>query len=461
LAYTLDTELNRETIHESISSIVGAGNILPAHEINAYSVDGKIPRVVAFPQDANALSNLLKFATKTGLSVIPRGSGTKMNLGGIPKTADIVLSLLKLNRLVEYEPDDLVVTVQAGLKLADLQRTLAQKRQHLPIDPPYGDETTVGGMVASNSSGPLRHRFGTCRDLVLGVRVVHPSGVSTKAGGKVVKNVAGYDVRKLHIGAFGTLGVITELTFKLSPLPESEKTFAASFDRLDRLADLTRQISRSDLVPSALEVLNNGAAMLVAEETNDLFNQADHVLVADFRDVQESVTRELSIIARFAESSGASKTNTLEGVAQESLWHAIRNLPGLFGARHQVFVSFKVNVPIAETLHAYDKLQHYAAEKGFTSVTSSHVEDGIIHLCLSPDKGTQPIVAKELPRLVAVARDMVFKMNGTLVVEKCPISTKEMIDVWGTTNNLNLMRAVKSLFDPEHVLNPGRYVGGI
>lgn len=442
--------------------VIGEENVASSSEAGAYAVDGKIPKVVAFPKNADNLSSLLAFTDKTGLSVIPRGNGTKMALGGIPKMLDVVLSLLNLNRIVEYEPADLVVTAEAGLRLAELQKTLLKNDQRLPVDPPYTDATTLGGLVSANSSGPMRYRFGSCRDLLLGVRVAAASGAIRRSGGKVVKNVAGYDLRKLYIGVLGTLGIITELTFKLYPLPESEKTFIASFKEIKNLADLASRVLGSQLLPYAIEALNPDAGRVVAQEAGVQLGETSYVVAVGFGDVEESVRRQLSTIETLAGSSGALDSIVLDGTRQESVWNAIRNLPRLMDRRERCQVAWKASVPISRAFEACDALERLAAGRGFACVASSHVGNGIAHFHLSAEPATQAAGVQDLAGVITEARDLTSQMSGTLIVERCPPGVKELVDVWGPTRtDFQLMRAMKSQFDPRGTLSPGRFVGGI
>jgi len=442
--------------------MVGEENIARSSEVPAYAVDGKIPKIVAFPKDTDSLSRLLGFANRTGLVVIPRGSGTKMDLGGIPRRADVVASLLNLNRIVEYEPADLVVTAEAGLRLAELQKTLTKNGQRLPLDPPYSDKTTIGGTVSSNSSGPMRYRFGSCRDLLLGVRVMSSSGAVMSSGGKVVKNVAGYDLRKMYIGALGSLGIITELTFKLSPLPETEKTFIASFKDIKSLADLAGRVLGSHLLPYAIEALNSGAARVAAEDAGVQLGEAPYIVAVGFGDVEESARKQLSAIEELARSSGASDSIVLDGVRQESVWNSVRNLADLMNRREPRPVACKASVPISRALEACDAFERLAARRGYVCVASSHVGNGLVHSYLSTERVTQAAGIEDLARVITEARDLTSQMGGTLVVERCPHEVKELIDVWGPTRtDLQLMRAIKSQFDPRGTLSPGRFVGGI
>jgi len=457
-----DTAHDDARIRRRVCELVGEENVAPSSEVNAYAVDGKVPKVVAFPNNADAVSSVLAFASKADLSVIPRGSGTKMALGGIPKKLDVALSLVNLNRIVEYEPADLVVTAEAGLRLAELQKTVAKNGQRLPLDPPYTDTATLGGTVSSNSSGPMRYRFGSWRDLLLGVRVALPSGAMMKSGGKVVKNVAGYDLKKLYIGALGTLGVVTELTFRLYPLPESEKTFIASFRDVKSAADLAGRILASELLPYAIEALNPGAARVVADESGVQLGEASYAVAVGFGDVDESVRKQLSTTEELARSSGALESVVLEGTGEESVWNAIRNLAGSLDRRDSRGVACKATVPISRALEACDALERLAARRGYVCVASSHVGNGIVNFYISAERARQGARVDDLASVITEARGLTSQLDGTLVVERCPPEIKALVDVWGPTRtDFELMRVIKSQFDPWGILSPGRFVGGL
>ena len=458
MASALDATYNERSILRSVEEAVGEDSIIPSSKVGDYAIDGKIPKIVVSPKDVESISKLLKYANETGLSVIPRSSGTKMDLGGIPKTLDVILSLQNLNRIIEYAPEDLIVTAQAGVKLADLQRTLAKNGQRLPLDPPYTDVATLGGIVSSNSSGPMRYRYGSCRDLLLGVRAATPSGAVIRSGGKVVKNVAGYDLRKLYIGSLGTLGVITELTFRLYPIPESEKTFIACVLDAKNAADLAGRVLNSELLPYAIEALNHEAARIVADEAGVQMGEVKLALALGFGDVDESVRRQVTTIEELARSSGASKSITIDETRHESTWTTIRNLPRYIAARVPKLLACKVSVPISKALETCDRLEHLATEGGHANITSSHVGNGIIHLYLSAETSD----AGALSTFISKARHLTSQTHGMLIVEKCPPDVKPSVDVWGPSQTgAQLMQAIKSQFDPRGILSPGRFVGDI
>ncbi|MDE3078068.1 MAG: FAD-binding oxidoreductase, partial [Chloroflexota bacterium] len=235
-------------------------HVVPEHELGLYAVDGIAPRVAAYPKTAEQVAAIVQVAAGQKWAVAPRGGGTLMELGGIPRAVDVVVCTTDMNQIVEYEPADLTCTVQAGMRLSDLQARLSEHCQFLALDPPLPERATIGGIVAANGSGPLRLRYGTCRDLLIGIRVVNPDGNITKGGGKVVKNVSGYDMCKLYTNSLGTIGIIVEATFKLWPLPALESTVVASYPTLEKAYATARQVHRSALPVRACELLTPAAS---------------------------------------------------------------------------------------------------------------------------------------------------------------------------------------------------------
>jgi len=243
--------ISTQSLHSTLASLVGAG-VRPAADTD--SVAGVRPQVVVEPANEEEVAAVLAFANTEGLHVLVRGGGTQLALGFPPTGGDILLSTARLNGIVEHVPHDLVVTAQAGLRLTELQATLAKSKQWLALDPTLPIEATIGGIVATNATGPRRLRYGGVRDQIIGVRVVLADGTIAKGGGKVVKNVAGYDLPKLFTGALGTLGVIVAATFRLYPLPVTSRTVQIITSTLAPLGDLAVRILGSTLVPTVIDI---------------------------------------------------------------------------------------------------------------------------------------------------------------------------------------------------------------
>src|SRR3989441_6741114 len=235
------------------------GEAITVDEQRRFSVDGVLPSTVIRPKDADEAARELYSCDEVPAAVGVWGGGTQMELGAPPRKYEVALSTERMTRLLEYEPADLTCRVEAGMRLSDLQAALHAQGQRLALDPPHPERATVGGMVAANTNGLTRGRYGTVRDWVIGIAVAYPSGKVARAGGKVVKNVAGYDLMKLHIGALGTLGVIAEVNFKVQTLPEASADMLAWFDTPAAALRCGHGLALGYLLPAAMAVLNREA----------------------------------------------------------------------------------------------------------------------------------------------------------------------------------------------------------
>lgn len=421
----------------ALADIVGAEHVRhDPDELARYAVDGIVPQAVVSPASPEEVSQVLALADGIGAGVIPRGRGTKMGLGAIPRRADLVLSLARLNRIVEHDALNLTVTAQAGVRLADLQERLARADQFLPLDPPYA-EATVGGVVAANASGPRRLGYGTARDLVLGLKAVLPDGTLIRAGGQVMKNVAGYDLVKLFIGSLGTLGLITEVTFRLFARPEADKTFLVSrLGELDEAVSLALRLLDLKLQPSALEVISP--------------EEGDYSVGVRVEGATEAVEWQIREMGRVCREGAGGGVEVLEGEGQSRWWR--------FGEESRIShpVVCKVSVVISEVGRAMGGAREEAREQGLPCALQAHVGSGIVYACLaeaSPERLAQTIEG---------LRVQAIRLGGHLVVESAPPSVKERVSVWGPPRaDWPVMAALKAQFDPYGILNPGRFVGGI
>ncbi|MDE0207896.1 MAG: FAD-binding oxidoreductase, partial [Candidatus Tectomicrobia bacterium] len=239
----------------ALQSVVDQKQILTDAAAAPYAVDDVAPGLVAFPEDEEQLSDVLRLAGEHDATVFPRGGGSHLPLGAAPERVDVVLSLERLRRQLAYEPGDMTTTVQAGMPLGELQDVLKAEGQFVALDPPATAATTIGGVIAVNASGPRRLLYGTARDVVLGLGVAGADGTRSKAGGRVVKNVTGYDLTKLYIGSLGTLAVVHELTFKVHPLPPGEETFGIACAGHEDIAPVLDALLRLPLRLNSLELL--------------------------------------------------------------------------------------------------------------------------------------------------------------------------------------------------------------
>lgn len=451
--------LSDSALIQRLSDLVGAEHVAAGPGASTYTVDGKTPRAVVSPGSPEQVAATLAFAAAEDLKVVPWGNGTKMALGGIPERVDLVVALSRLKRVVDHEPSDMTATFQAGIPLKEAQAVLGQKRQFIALDPPGADQATLGGILATNSSGPRRLRYGASRDLVIAIRVAHTDGKLTKAGAKVVKSVAGYDLNKLYIGSLGTLGIIVEATFRLYPLPTVEKTCLAPLGSLDAARGVVAKILDSPLVPSAMELLNAEACGRVAEQAGLPWQKGRCGLAVAIGSVRpEAVDAQVEAVRRLCREAGSPEAHVLEGRVHDAFWRATRDFA--FGdERHTILKASVLLTKVSEAARLGEEL---AARHNLGLGIVSEAGSGIVRYYLAGDGGPQRF-QDALAEVVKGLRAFAREAEGSLVVLRAPSELKSRVDVWGPVpgDALPLMQRTKAEFDPQRILNPGRFVGGI
>ncbi|MBI4641562.1 MAG: FAD-binding oxidoreductase, partial [Candidatus Tectomicrobia bacterium] len=446
---------DQDRIRTVLEGIVGPENLLASGEADSYRVDGQSPRFVLFPDAAEQISEIVRLASEENFAILPRGGGTKMHVGNKPKRADLIVSLSRLNQVLEHEPSDLTVTAEAGVILNDLQRLLQEHNQSLPLDPPFSSSATLGGIIATNSSGPKRLAYGTARDLVIGIRVVNADGKITKAGGKVVKNVTGYDLNKLYVGSFGTLGIFVTFTFKLRPLPQEARTFLALFPSWSSALELAQKILKVRLIPTALEIVNPSALESLSDLSGMKFQKNLFGVIVRFEEVKAAVEREISQTASLCQQLSPSASLLVEGKEQESLWEAIRTLPYSFQKDDERAAVCKTSLLPSKVGELFRLEEDF--KKGKTTLsTVAHYGNGIVYTTMIPEN------RHELPPLLSHWREEIEKLGGATVIEVISPLLKGEVNVWGNPrSDFPMMKRIKEALDPKGILNPGRFVGGI
>jgi len=424
-----------------------------------FSVDGMVPEGVVRPGTQDEVAKVLAACADANAAVIPWGGGAAMGLGNPPRRADVAMRLDRLDRIVEFDAANLCVTVEAGVTLAALRTTLAQKREMLPLDPPAENKVTVGGLVAANLSGPSRLLYGTARDWVLGMRVALPGGERIHCGGKVIKNVSGYDMSKLFIGSLGTLGIITEVTFKLLPLPATRAAVVGLFPDLARATDVVRRALESVLLPEALDCLDADAMALVAPRLG-LETPAGAcglaVAVAGSRETVERQVRDFS--ALFRDAGG--RAMPLPDGRSVLAWDAIRNIFGLLPVPPAGRVLCKIAVPIGRTGDLFASAGALARRHELPVTVTAHAGSGVVWACylLGPKAPPDEALADALEGLRREAEEA----EGSLVLHDAPVPLKARVDAWGKPHDgFGVMKRLKAEFDPRGLCNPGRFLGGL
>lgn len=431
--------VSQQSLLSSIESLL-PGRVRATVETD--NVMGVHPQVVVEPEHEDEVAALLTYANKEGLKVLVRGGGTQLHTGFPPTKGDIVLSTARLNKLVEHAPQDLTVTVQAGMTLVSLQNALAEARQWLALDPMLAPEATMGGIIATNSSGPRRLRYGGVRDQIIGVRVVLADGTIAKGGGKVVKNVAGYDLPKLFTGSLGTLGVIVEATFRLYPLPITSRTVAITSSNLPALCNLAVQVIGSTLVPTIVDIFGSS-------DKSDSYTMA-----VRFETGKEAAEAQCTTLIDMARRVNVSQqVRTLQDEDESQFWSGM-NKQVRVGNVSDAVLMVKTSVLPTEVSHWLSQLQRVAQQFHLTTHWRGHAGHGLIFAQLEGDDAS-------LTKAVDELRQSAMSKRGSLVVVDAPVALSQQLDVWGPSPAIEVMRRIKARFDPNGTLNPGRFIGRI
>ncbi|HLG14414.1 MAG TPA: FAD-binding oxidoreductase [Blastocatellia bacterium] len=417
-----------------LEHIVGRAGV---SEGRGVTVDGPRPMIFVRPSAAEEAASCLAVCSEVNAAVIPAGLMTWLGGGNRVRRADVVLSTERMNRIIEYSPPDLTATVQAGVTLEALNAVARRERQWLPLDAPGGGRVTLGALAACASSGPLRLMFGTPRDYVIGLRLAHADGSESRAGGKVVKNVAGYDMCKLYVGSFGTLAVLTELTFKLRPLPECSATVAVTSKEVGALLALSAGVQASELQPASLFITN-----VVAEEAPQT-KATDHVLLVRFAEEEAAVKHQVAGLIRLM--GNECDARTLSESEAEQIWDRVANIDRLAAT------AVRMSAPLSSVARLYDD----AGTRVAGCVAAADLGTGIVRIAFEADSKTAIDTIRSLRVKATAAASHLF-------IERCEAAVRSATDAWGDVGaTAGIMQAIKTRFDPRGLLNPGRFVAGI
>lgn len=425
-------------VARSITSIVGPDHVTESPELK---IDGLTPTLLARPACAEEAAACLKVCSQHDAAVVPAGRMGWLECGNPLKRADFVLSLDRMRRVIDYSPADLTATVEAGLALPDFNELTMRERQWLPLDPPGFKSASLGAVAACNSSGALRLGFGTPRDYVIGLKLAHADGSESKSGGRVVKNVAGYDLNKLYVGNYGTLAVITELTFKLRPLPERSSTLMITSRNRGPLFLLAKQVLASELQPASVFLTRRLSPAGV--------ELPDDAMLIRFIDNEAAVEHQLKWICA---SAGESTTTNLSETDAATVWSEVAD----FDERA---IGVRLSLPTSAIPEEFERafLGHPEC------VACADIGAGIIRVAFDADEQAdeqeyEQFGAAQIRKLRANAA----AAGGTLVIERAPVDVRREADAWGDVGSTaSLMRSLKDKFDPQSLLNPGKFVAGI
>ena len=395
---------------------------------NMQTTPDPVSAAVLRPSTAAEVAAAMKRASDARQATVIRGAGTKADWGRTAAPVDVVIDMRRLNRILAHQHGDLTATIEAGATLREVNDALARHGQWLPLDPPFDDRATIGGILATNDSGPLRHRFGTPRDLVIGVSLATTDGVVSKAGGQVVKNVAGYDLSKLITGSFGSLAAIVSATFKLSPLPAASQTLVVEAADAEALGRIVREMMASQLEPIAFEIETGHSAQRPQNTQSSLLLRfASLPAVVDAQIAQAEAGLKACVTA----------SRRIDGDAERAVWHEhtarLRDAPGAI---------VRASWLPADVAAVVTELQHAGAELSGRAAIGA----GLIRI-----DGDDAAQARAIERLRQ------SRTIGNIVIARGSPALKALVDVWGPQGDrAQLFASLKRAFDPNGVLNAGR-----
>jgi glycolate oxidase FAD binding subunit len=399
---------------------------------------------VVYPNRPSELAEVIACARANRWRLLICGHGSKLHWGGLAEGIQLVVSTARLNHLIEHAAGDMTVTAEAGMKLTDLQALLAKEGQFLAVDPFYSELATLGGIVATADTGALRQRYGGIRDLLIGLSIVRTDGKVAKAGGRVVKNVAGYDLMKLFTGSYGTLGAISQVTFRVYPIPPASRSVILVGES-EKIAQVCATLLTSGLSPSAVELL---APVTVAALNLAALNQGQGTgLLVRFQSIEVSVEKQADYVLQMGQALML-QGRVLKDQDEVDLWQQLREQMEVHPKEAEI--TCKIGVLPSNAVELLEQV----------STLAPLLMTGVIHAAsgLGVLRFRSTLPADVLNQM----RDRCQAQGGFLTIREAPITFKQSIDVWGYPGNaIELMRNIKHQFDPEGLLSPGRFVGGI
>ncbi len=434
------------TLRPELAAIVGESHVQddPAH-LAAFAVDGVLPAAVVTPASAEEVAAVLKLASDRGWVTVPAGAFHEQTVGFTPERVDVVLSTGRLDRIEHYDPADLTVGAGAGTKLGVLFSALGEHHQLLPLDPAHAAQRTIGGAMAAASSGPLKHGYGGLREFCIGVKLVTGDGKLGRGGGRVVKNVAGYDLMKLMIGSWGTLGVIVGASFKVFPRPRQTRTFVCDFLLSGGAIQFRDRLMKSPLPFMAADLLSPRASEYVPGMQSQNWRLLLRAAGSD------------AVLARYRNELGHYIVGDFEGGEEERLWGAVADFSAAVLQRHTNAMILNLSVPPESLGTVISAAERAGIENNFLPALLGRCMAGALALAFIP-LAVDPPAAVQYVNAASSFRTGLTGDSSAVVV-RCPWEAKRHFNVWGDTpTDLSLMRAIKQALDPAGVLNRGRFL---
>ena len=452
-----------DTAARTLAEIVGDDYVVsdPAR-LDALAIDGVIPGAAVTPGLVEEVTAIVRVAAESGFVVVPAGGFTKQSIGGLPERVDILLRTDRLAAIDHYDPGDLTLSIGAGLTLSTLDKKLAAHSQMLPVDALQPERATIGGVLATAAHGPMKHGYGGIRDYCIGIHCVTAEGKLVKGGGRVVKNVAGYDLMKLLIGSYGTLGIIVSANFKAVPRPRQTRTFVCEFSSAEEVLRFRDRVLASPLTPMCLEVVSPHAQEFLQEapvpRDPDSMRPAATPVVAHWRVMIRAAGSD-AVLGRYARELGSAVTQLFDGDAEAQMWRHVSNFSANIMERHRNAMIVNVGVPIAEVANALSAVEKAALDYTFVPAVIGRAGIGSLVAAFVP-LAVDPPSAMHYANAASSLRGGLPR-DSSAIVACCPLEAKPRFSVWGDpATDVQTMAAVKRALDPNNIFNRGRFVVG-
>ena len=452
-------------IQDELRAIVGGdGFFVDPEDLASYSYDAFVrefmPDAAILPRSTEEVSRIMKVAYREGIKVVARGAGTNLSGNAVARQGGIIMSFTRMNRIVEIDIRNRCAVVQPGVVNLALQKEVKKRGFFYPPDPASMAVCTIGGNVALNAGGPRAVKYGVTRDYVMSLEVVLADGEIIRTGGKTVKNVSGYDLTRLIVGSEGTLGIVTEATLRLIPLPQATKTLLALFSSVKEVAETVSAIVSAGIVPTTLELMDRVIIDVIRDVGGASFPpNAAALLLIEVDGDEDSVDKQGQRVAAFCRERGAVQIDAAETQEEaDRLWQARRSVGGaIYKVTPSLIVEDAV-VPVSELPRIIRRIGELSKKYNLKVGVLAHAGDGNLH----PDIMTDVRNEEEMERVEKFIHEMyeeVIALGGTLSGEHgIGIGKEKYMGLEFSERALDLMRGIKKIFDPKNILNPGSFL---
>jgi glycolate oxidase len=451
-----------EAVKKELFSIVGPGSASASREdCICYSFDATnisfMPDAVLFPETSREISEVMRLANKRGFPVVPRGAGTGFTGGSVPVEGGVVLSLERMKKVIEIDPLNLTATVEPGVNTWEFQQEVEAMGLFYPPDPTSLRFSTIGGNIAECAGGPRAVKYGVTRDYVLSLQVVLPTGEVIETGVKTAKGVVGYDLTRLIVGSEGTLGIVTKATLRLLPLPEAAKTIVAIFGDIKDAAEAVSAIIRARIIPSTLEIMDKASIRCVEEFAPTGLSEAGALLLIEVQGMAEEVEREAREVSSLCLGSRATRVREASDKGEvKALWKARRAVSASLFRLRPAKINEDVVVPRSKVQALTSGIEEIAEKRGLIIACFGHAGDGNVHVNIMYEPKDQR-EAREAEDAIRDVFTLALSLGGTMSGEhgvgitKAPYLQMEL-----GKDAIDVMKRIKSAFDPKGILNPGK-----